>query len=63
LDLAGEDLTEYLMKLLSQRGYSLNSFDDREMVQDLKEKLCYVALNFEEEMQTTAGREQSYDLN
>lgn len=62
LDLAGEDLTEYLMKLLSQRCYSLNSFDDREMVQDLKEKLCYVALNFEEEMQTTAGREQSYTL-
>ena len=65
IDLAGRDMTDYLVKLLSEVGQSFASSAERDIVRDMKEKLCYVALDFEAEMKKfseSSAMDKVYDL-
>ena len=52
LNLAGSDITDYLMKMFNDAGRRMI---ERETINNIKEKLCYVALDFEEKLRTSAS--------
>ncbi|WKY08999.1 hypothetical protein Q1695_001843 [Nippostrongylus brasiliensis] len=65
LDIAGRDITRYLIKLLLLRGYNFNHSADFETVRLMKEKLCYVAYDVEQEQKLaleTTVLSQTYTL-
>merc|ERR1719150_646504 len=64
-NLAGRDLTEYLMKIMGERGVKFSTTAEREIVRDIKEKCCYVAENFEAELEkasSTSECDVTYEL-
>ena len=64
-EIAGHELTLYLKKLLQDRGHYYVTNAEYELVRDIKEKLCYVALDFEKELQSTeqnSAHNSTYEL-
>ena len=57
-NLAGRDLTEYMRKLLNEIGLNFSSSAESETIRDIKEKLCYVALDYEAEVEGTTSHIQ-----
>jgi actin-related protein len=52
---SGRELTRYLGKLLAEEGHALTRSADREILRDIKEKLCYVAVDFDAEQKKAAS--------
>lgn len=66
LDLAGRDLTKHAVRMLKERiPFEFNSSAGREIVRDMKEKTCYIALDYDEELaksQNSSKIEMKYEL-
>jgi actin-related protein len=65
LDLAGRNISQYLARLLMQRGVTLRNSAEMEIIRDIKEKLCYVALDLDNEFQNSvksSNIERAYEL-
>ncbi|XP_004713123.1 actin-related protein T1-like [Echinops telfairi] len=58
LNVSGNDLTEYLTWILLTRGYNHYSSINKAVVEDIKEKLCYVALDPGKEPKQSRGKPQ-----
>ncbi len=65
IDLAGTDLTHYLLKQLSELGMQFSKATEFDIVQDIKEKLCYVTIDYQEEEKLfteTSAMDKIYQL-
>jgi len=65
MEIAGRLLTAFMQKLLLDSGESLTSSAELEIVRDIKEKLCYVAADYETEnaqAQNSSEHDKSYTM-
>ena len=52
LNYAGNDLTDYMKKLIEENGLRFSTTAEKEIIKTIKEKSCYVSLNFNEEIKS-----------
>ena len=62
LHLSGADLTDYLLRLMTERGYYLETPSEQELAPDIKEKLCYAAIDYDEEIAAAAAAGSDAEL-
>ena len=65
LDIGGYNVTDYLQKISAERGYAFTTTKEKEYIEDVKNKFGYVAIDFDEEMNSKSmeeTKEKMYEL-
>lgn len=65
INLAGHDITDYLARTLTELGHHFSTTQDLEILRDMKEKITYIALDYEQDLnksQTGSLVKKSYEL-
>ena len=62
IDIGGRTLTRFMEKILGERGFSADSSIRRELVRALKEKACFVSLDYKEDLKRVEQYEKEYSL-
>lgn len=65
IQLAGQNLTEYLKEILKERGLSFTTPAEHEIVRDIKETICYVVSDYDQAMkeaEESHSCEKNYEL-
>lgn len=62
MHLGGRDVTDYMMKLLTDRGYCFSTDADRELVRDMKEKFSFVPLDSKQDSHSGQIVENKHQL-
>ena len=52
LNFAGNNLTEYMLKLLEENGERFSTTAEKKIIKIIKEKSCYIALDYDEEIKS-----------
>ena len=47
MNIAGRDITEHMVKLLTLRGYTFHKTSDFDVVREIKEKLCFISADIQ----------------
>ncbi|KAA6313443.1 MAG: putative actin beta/gamma 1, partial [Streblomastix strix] len=55
IDIGGRNQNEYLERLLTEHGNFFRRASERVVIHDIKEKLCYVTVDYHSEMHTGAS--------
>ncbi|KAJ5075064.1 actin-7-related [Anaeramoeba ignava] len=66
VDIGGSDLTEYLIQMINQKNYPFTHSLEKQVFQEIKEKICYVDMDFNDKMeipfQSNLENEIDFDL-
>lgn len=61
-DIGGRDVTEWMRWLLMKEGHTFHTSPEFEVVRQIKERMCYLALNPDKEEQQEKEATASYQL-
>ena len=65
INIAGRDITDHLIRLLTERGVFFKTTAEKEVARAIKEHLCYVSINFDkalEDAKTDPNLEKTFEM-
>jgi len=61
-NISGKDISNYLNRLLNEKGVTFSKHYDYDIIKDIKETKCFVSLDFKEELKLFEQNANTKDL-